>query len=131
MKEEKYMQIESIDHLVLTTKNLKACLYFYGDILGMKTTYQNDRYVLYFGKQKINIHTQKGEFQPAASNPSYGSLDMCFVVNEKIEDVQKEIEEKHYPIEQGIVKRHGARGDMHSIYLRDPDGNLIELCSYQ
>lgn len=124
------MQIQSIDHLVLTTKNLKECLHFYGGILDMKITHENGRYALHFGNQKINIHTRKGEFQPAAFNPSYGSLDICFVVDEKIEDIRLDIEKKHYPVEEDIVKRHGASGDMHSIYLRDPDGNLIELCSY-
>lgn len=125
------MQIQAIDHLVLTTKNLKGCLHFYGDVLEMKITHENNRYALYFGNQKINIHARKGEFQPSADNPSYGSLDICFMINEKIEDILKEIEKKHYPVEEGIIKRHGAGGDMQSIYLRDPDGNLIEPCSYQ
>lgn len=125
------MKIQTIDHLVLTTEKLEECLHFYGEVLGMKITHENNRYALHFGNQKINIHTRKGEFQPAAANPSYGSLDICFVVNDSVENIQKEIKEKDYPIEEGIVKRHGAKGDMHSIYLRDPDGNLIELCSYQ
>lgn len=125
------MKIQAIDHLVLTTDKLQECLHFYGEVLGMKITYENNRYAMCFGDQKINIHTRKGEFQPAAANPSYGSLDICFVVNDNIENIKKYIEEKKYPIEEGIVKRHGAKGDMHSIYLRDQDGNLIELCSYQ
>lgn len=83
-----------------------------------------------FGNQKFNIHTKPAEFLPAAEKPTYGSLDICLVVEEPIDVVKCDIEEKGYPIELGPVARHGARGDMKSIYLRDPDGNLVELCHY-
>ena len=88
------MKIQTIDHLVLTTEKLEECLHFYGEVLGMKITHENNRYALHFGNQKINIHTRKGEFQPAAANPSYGSLDICFVVNDSIENIQKEMFER-------------------------------------
>ena len=124
------MKINHIDHLVITTSHTDKCIHFYTDILGMKHEYHNNRHALYFGNEKINIHTRKAEFLPAAKNPTYGSLDLCFIIDGDIFETKKEIEEKGYPIELGPVTRHGALGEMTSIYLRDPDGNLIELSSY-
>lgn len=124
------MKIERLDHLVITTQNLKACLHFYKDILEMEVVEQAGRYALRFGEQKFNIHQKKAEFLPAASHPTYGSLDLCLVVAETIEEVKKEVELKGYPVEVGPVVRHGALGEMKSLYLRDPDGNLVELCHY-
>lgn len=124
------MKIKNIDHLVITTQNLKACLHFYVDVLGMECDRRNNRYAVRFGSQKFNIHTKKAEFLPAAEHPTYGSLDLCLVVDEDMESVVNEIRKKKYPIEEGPVIRHGALGEMKSIYLRDPDGNLVELCSY-
>lgn len=72
------MELKALDHLVLTTQNLDACLHFYIDILGMRHIEQNGRHALAFGCQKINIHTQKGEFQPAAAVPTYGALIYVF-----------------------------------------------------
>lgn len=124
------MKFKNIDHIVITTENLGACLHFYVDILGMELDQSNNRYALKFGRQKFNIHTRKAEFLPAAANPTYGSLDLCLIVEDDIDDVKHEIESKGYPIELGPVVRHGALGEMQSIYLRDPDGNLIELSKY-
>ena len=78
------MELKALDHLVLTTQNLDACLHFYVDILGMRHIEQNGRHALAFGYQKINIHTQKGEFQPAAAVPTYGSLDLCILTQTPI-----------------------------------------------
>ena len=116
---------------MITTENLEACLHFYVDILGMRAEEKNGRYALFFGNQKFNIHTRKAEFLPAAGNPEYGSLDLCLAIEGSIEDAEKEIKEKGGAIEEGPVTRHGALGEMKSIYLRDPDGNLIELASYE
>ena len=124
------MKVLNLDHLVITTADLKRCLYFYGDILGMDVVERDGRYAIFFGNQKFNIHTKPAEFLPAAEKPTYGSLDICLVVEEPIDVVKCDLEEKGYPIELGPVARHGARGDMKSIYLRDPDGNLVELCHY-
>lgn len=121
------MHITNLDHLVITTQNLEDCLHFYRDILGMDVEEKNGRYALRFGQEKFNIHQKKGEFQPAAAHPTYGSLDFCLLVEENINDVKKEVEKKGYPVELGPVVRHGARGEMLSLYLRDPDGNLVEL----
>lgn len=128
------MRIKNLDHLVITTQDLDACLHFYVDVLGMRCNKSNGRYSVYFGTQdfqKFNIHTRKAEFLPAAEHPTYGSLDLCLVVDDDIETVKREVERSGYPIEEGPVIRNGALGKMRSIYLRDPDGNLIELSSYR
>ena len=124
------MKVKSLDHLVLTTENLGACLRFYTDVLGMEAVHENNRHALKFGQQKIIIHTRKAEFMPAAKNPQSGALDICLVAEEPIEMVYRELMDKRVTLETGIVARNGARGRMKSIYLRDPDGNLVEICSY-
>ena len=124
------MKIASLDHLVLTTNDLTACLKFYAEVLSMAAVCKDNRYALHFGKQKINIHTKAAEFLPAAKNPQVGSLDLCFVIDEPIENVYDELISKGVSLETEIVERNGALGKMKSVYLRDPDGNLIELCSY-
>ncbi|MFC2662566.1 MAG: VOC family protein [Eubacterium sp.] len=124
------MKINRLDHLVLTTEDLAACLHFYVDILDMKSEESNGRYALRFGNQKINIHTRKAEFLPAAENPQYGSLDFCLIIDGSLEKARDEIRQKGWPLEMDIVKRHGAIGGMRSFYLRDPDGNLVEISSY-
>lgn len=124
------MRIGNLDHLVMTTQDLDDCLHFYVDVLGMRCERSNGRYSVRFGTgdfEKFNIHTRKAEFLPAAAHPTYGSLDLRLVVDEKIDAVRREVEESGYPIEEGPVVRYGARGEMQSIYLRDPDGNLIEV----
>lgn len=124
------MKVSHFDHLVITTQNLEACLHFYVDILDMELEHRNDRYAVRFGRQKINIHRKKAEFLPAAKNVTYGSQDICLIVEGDLEDVKAEIEKKGYPIELGIVRRTGAMGAIDSLYLRDPDGNLVELSAY-
>ncbi|TYZ24713.1 VOC family protein [Selenomonas ruminis] len=125
------MKIEQFDHLVLVTNSLTDCLRFYGDVLGMTIECKNNRYALRFGQQKINIHTRKAEFLPAAQYPTPGSLDLCLVVSGPMAEVKRELMEKGLSLETDIVARNGAQGNMQSIYLRDPDGNLVELCSYE
>ena len=124
------MKIDHLDHLVITTANLEACLHFYVDILGMELDDRNGRYAVKFGDQKINIHRRKAEFLPAARNVTYGSQDICLIAKGNIEDIRAEIEAKGYPIELGIVRRTGACGPIDSIYLRDADENLVEISVY-
>ena len=125
------MKVERFDHIVVTTDNLEKCLHFYVEILEMELDHNNDRYAVKFGNQKINIHRKKAEFLPAAKNVTYGSQDICLIAGGDIEDIKAEIEEKGYPIELGIVDRTGACGPIESIYLRDPDGNLVEISVYK
>ena len=125
------MKITEIDHVVLTTTDLEACLRFYTDILGMEKRETNGRFSLWFGRHKINIHTRPAEFLPAAENPVPGSLDLCFEMEDDITSVYAELKSKNAPLITGIVERNGAKGKMQSVYLRDPDGNLVELASYK
>lgn len=125
------MKIDRFDHLVVTTQDLEACLHFYVDILDMELDNRNNRYAVKFGRNKINIHRQQAEFLPAAQNVTYGSQDLCLIADGDINEIYKEIEAKGYPIELGIVQRTGAMGPIDSIYLRDPDGNLVEISVYR
>ncbi len=124
------MKISDIDHFVITTSNLKSCLDFYVGLLGMEHRESNGHHNLYFPNGKISIHTRKGEFQPAAENPTHGSQDFCLIVDGGLQDIKKELEAKKATIISDIVERHGAHGVMQSLYLSDPDGNLVELSSY-
>lgn len=124
------MQIARIDHLVLTTRDLERCVDFYGRVLGVPIVERNGRYEIRLGSTKINIHQRPGEFQPVAAIPQAGALDFCLVADTSIERVIAEVRERGWPIELGPVARHGALGAMTSIYLRDPDGNLVEIAHY-
>jgi catechol 2,3-dioxygenase-like lactoylglutathione lyase family enzyme len=90
----------------------------------------NGRIAVKFGDQKFNIHRGKAEFLPAARNVAYGSADLCLIAEGSIEQIHAELKAKGAPIELGVVRRTGARGPIDSIYLRDPDGNLIEISAY-
>ena len=124
------MRIKNIDHFVITTKNLEDCLNFYVNLLGMEHKEKDGHHSVVFGDQKINIHTRPKEFLPAAENITYGCMDYCLITDTDLEGIVCEIKAFGYPIEEGIVKRTGACGPMNSIYLRDPDGNLVEISSY-
>lgn len=124
------MKLNGFDHIVLTTADLGACLAFYEGLLGMRAEEKDGRYSLFFGTQKFNIHTRPAEFLPAAAYPLAGSLDLCFAAEGDAEAVCAELRAKGAPLVSGVVPRHGARGEMKSIYLRDPDGNLVELGFY-
>ena len=125
------MKISRLDHLVITTADLERCLHFYVEILGMELDRRDGRYAVRFGSQKFNIHCRPAEFEPAARHPTYGSQDICLVAEGKIEDIRAELEEKGCPIELGVVERTGALGLMDSIYIRDPDENLVEISVYK
>ncbi|MGH1386006.1 VOC family protein [Kordia sp.] len=125
------MKIERIDHFVLTVHNIEKTIEFYTNILGMKIiTFGQNRKALTFGNQKINLHEKGKEFEPKAQHPTCGSADLCFIVSENIEHVKTIIENKGITIIEGIVERTGTIGKIKSIYLRDPDLNLIELSNY-
>ena len=125
------MKISRLDHLVITTADLERCLHFYVEILGMELDRRDGRYAVRFGSQKFNIHCRPAEFEPAARHPTYGSQDICLIAEGKIEDIRAELEEKGCPIELGVVERTGALGLMDSIYIRDPDENLVEISVYK
>ncbi|ELX8378471.1 VOC family protein [Providencia vermicola] len=123
--------IDYLDHLVLTTTDQNACIDFYTSVLGMELiTFGTQRYALQFGQQKINIHQYGKEFEPKAHLPVPGSLDLCFISKTPIEQVIKHIEKQGVKIIDGPIKRTGAMGEILSIYVRDPDLNLIEISNY-
>lgn len=121
--------IKKIDHFVITTKNIKTCLEFYKK-LGFTVKNSGSRYELFAGDFKINMHILGGELSPHAVNVQPGSADICFEVDNILE-YKKILENQKLETELGIVDRTGVNGSMQSIYLRDPDGNLVEFCSYE
>ncbi|MFX3651399.1 MAG: VOC family protein [Paenibacillus sp.] len=122
------MQLERLDHLVLTVENLEATILFYTNILGMRVVeFGQGRKALQFGQQKINLHEKGKEFEPKAHIPTPGSADLCFLVSTPLEEVILHLTQHHAKIEEGPVERTGALGLIRSVYVRDPDGNLIEL----
>lgn len=124
------MQITALDHFVLTTQDFDRCVWFYCDVLGMELLCKDGRYALRFGTQKINIHRRPAEFLPAAENPVSGSLDLCLLTSTELPLVRMELEKQGLTLEAGIVERNGASGKLQSLYVRDPDGNLIEISKY-
>ncbi|NEO71594.1 VOC family protein [Moorena sp. SIO3H5] len=121
------MHIRSLDHLVLTVKSLDLTLAFY-KALGMEeVTFGNNRKALIFGSQKINLHEAGQEFEPKAQTPTPGSADLCFIVDTPLDEVIKELEQSGIEIIEGSVYRTGAVSALRSVYVRDPDQNLIEL----
>lgn len=126
------INIKNLDHLVLTVKDIDKTVEFYTKILGMKKEiFRGNRVALKFGNQKINLHKLGNEFEPKAFNVKEGSADLCFIVETSLEEVKKVLEKKDIFIEEGIVQRTGAMGNINSLYIRDPDNNLIELSNYE
>jgi catechol 2,3-dioxygenase-like lactoylglutathione lyase family enzyme len=120
--------IDHLDHLVLTTADEEACVRFYVDALGMTLeTFGAGRKALRFGNQKINLHVKGHEFEPKADVPTPGSLDLCFIASVPLEAVIERLGEKGVAIIEGPVMRTGATSRIRSVYMRDPDLNLIEI----
>ena len=125
--------IRHLDHLVLTTAREQACIAFYTQVLGMQLeTFTGGtppvvRRALRFGAQKINLHVQGAEFEPKAHLPVPGALDLCFIAAIPLARVQQRLAEARWPIVEGPVLRTGATGPIRSVYVRDPDFNLIEI----
>jgi catechol 2,3-dioxygenase-like lactoylglutathione lyase family enzyme len=125
------MKIDRIDHVVLTVNDVQQTCQFYERTLGFEiVTFKEGRIALHFGKQKLNLHQHGNEFEPKANAPTPGAVDLCFITETSIEDVRRELEAKGVPVELGPVTQVGALGKMFSVYLRDPDRNLIEIANY-
>ena len=126
--------IDHIDHVVLTTRDLPACLRFYSEILGMKhetfQTPKETRIALKFGNQKINVHEWGKEFIPRAHVAAPGTLDLCFIASVPLEKVIEKLNRENIPILEGPVMKTGAQGPIRSVYVRDPDLNLVEISEY-
>ena len=123
--------IDHIDHVVLTTRDLPACLKFYVEILGMKLdkfqTPTETRIALKFGNQKVNVHEWGREFTPRAHVAAPGTLDLCFIASLPLEEVIKKLEQNKVKIIYGPVMKTGATSKIRSVYVRDPDLNLVEI----
>jgi len=120
--------IDHLDHLVLTTVDKAACKDFYTRVLGMREeTFGNGRLALRYGNQKINVHERGHEFEPKAHLPVPGALDLCFIANIGLDAVVAHLNTQQWPIIEGPVQRTGATGPIRSVYVRDPDLNLIEI----
>jgi len=126
--------IDHIDHIVLTTRDKDACIRFYRDVLGMELvsfrTPTEERLALKFGEQKINLHEWGREFTPRAHVAVPGSLDLCFISSISLEKVVKRLNAAGIEIIEGPVKKTGAVGAIRSVYVRDPDLNLVEISEY-
>jgi catechol 2,3-dioxygenase-like lactoylglutathione lyase family enzyme len=120
--------IDHLDHLVLTTFDVDACTDFYTRVLGMQLeTFGAGRLALLYGNQKINIHVRGKEFEPKAHLPVPGALDLCFIARVSLDQVIAHLQQAQWPIIEGPVQRTGATGPILSVYVRDPDLNLIEI----
>jgi catechol 2,3-dioxygenase-like lactoylglutathione lyase family enzyme len=123
--------IDHLDHIVLTTRDKAACIRFYTEVLGMKTTTfrtpTEERFAFKFGNQKINVHEWGKEFTPRAHVAAPGTLDLCFIASVSLTEVVKRLEGNKIQILEGPVAKTGATGPIRSVYVRDPDLNLVEI----
>jgi len=123
--------IDHIDHIVLTTRDLAACIRFYSEVLGMKLerfrTPTEERMALKFGHQKINLHEWGREFAPRAHVAVPGSLDLCFIASKPLDEVILTLHQFKVKIIEGPVAKTGAVSKLRSVYVRDPDLNLVEI----
>ncbi|MEY2856896.1 MAG: hypothetical protein RLZZ74_1208 [Cyanobacteriota bacterium] len=125
------MKISSIDHWVLTVRNIQATCQFYHQVLGMEViTFGDHRYALKFGDQKINLHQLGQEFEPKAGSPTAGSADLCLITSVPLPQFMEHCDRCGVPIVLGPITRTGAKGKITSIYIRDPDQNLLEIANY-
>ena len=125
------MNIDRLDHLVLTVANIEVTCDFYMRVLGMQVvTFDNGRKALQFGAQKINLHEWGNEFEPRALQPTPGSADLCFITQVPLEQVLEHMRSCMVEIVEGPVSKTGAMGAITSVYIRDPDGNLLEIANY-
>lgn len=127
--------IDHVDHIVLTTRDRPACIRFYTEILGMKLvtfkTPTEERIAFTFGNQKINLHEWGKEFSPRAHVAAPGTLDLCFIASVSLDEVIKRLNQAKVPVIEGPVKKTGAKGPIRSVYVRDPDLNLVEISVYE
>jgi catechol 2,3-dioxygenase-like lactoylglutathione lyase family enzyme len=124
--------LERLDHPVLSVRDIEATCAFYQTVLGMtRETFGAGRTALHFGRQKINLHPHPSPIDPKAAAPTPGSADLCFIAATPLAEVIAHLEARGVAVEQGPVARSGAEGPITSVYVRDPDGNLIEVSNYE
>lgn len=126
------MKTDRLDHLVLTVKDIETACAFYTTALGMQVvTFGEGRKALAFGSQKINLHQKGKEFEPKAERPTPGSADVCIITSVPLPEVMAHLRSLGIQVIEGPVRRTGAIGPIVSLYIRDPDMNLIEVSNYE
>ena len=124
------ISIDSLDHLVLTVANIDTTVDFYTEILGMELSTVDGHKALSFGEQMIKLQQRGHEVNPKAAHPTAGALDFCFITSTSLDEVIRHLSEQKVRIEEGPIERNGAMGKMRSIYVRDPDKNLVQISNY-
>ncbi|MCH7335456.1 VOC family protein [Acinetobacter sp. NIPH 2699] len=126
------MKISHLDHLVLTVADIESTCQFYQSVLNFEViTFAENRKALQFGAQKINLHQVGKEFEPKAFQPTAGSADLCFIAETPLNEVVSHLQSLNIEVVEGPIERTGAMGKILSVYLRDPDQNLIEISNYE
>lgn len=122
------MQLDAIDHVVLTVRDIPASIAFYTRVLGMReVSFGKNRKALAFGQCKLNLHQAGKGFEPKAAHPVPGAIDLCLLARTPMDAIIQHLAAQHVAIEEGPIQRTGAQGPLLSVYVRDPDDNLIEL----
>ncbi len=122
------MELEAIDHVVLTVRDIPASVAFYSRVLGMReVVFGEGRRALAFGRCKLNLHQAGREFEPKAAHPAPGAVDLCLLARTPVAEIVRHLAAHDVAIEEGPIERTGSQGPILSVYVRDPDGNLIEL----
>ncbi len=125
------ISIDRVDHLVITVADVDRAVRFYEDVLGMKSvTFPGDRRAVTFGQQTIKLHAASDLVEPTATHPVPGAANLCLITDNALGEVQDHLRANDVRIEEGPVSRTGSTGPITSLYLRDPDGNLIEIARY-
>lgn len=125
------MKIDHLDHIVLTVADIDTTVDFYTRVLGFDlATFGEGRKALVFGVQKFNLHQRGKEFEPKAALPTPGAIDLCLISSTPVLQIVEELTRAGVLIEEGPVARTGAMGPIQSVYVRDPDQNLIEISNY-
>ena len=129
-------EVSAVDHIVMTVADMSKTVDFYCSVLGTKMVEFTlpfagpARKSLHFGKQKINLHHADSPYVPHAKSPQAGSVDLCFISSQSLDDWQAHLANHDVSVEEGPVRKTGANGTLMSLYIRDPDGNLIEISNY-
>lgn len=125
------MNIDRIDHVVMTVRSIEATCDFYSRVLDMRVViFADNRTALAFGRQKINLHLAGHEFEPKADAAAPGSIDICLIATTPLAEVIEHLTHCRVPVVEGPVRKTGATGPIRSVYFRDPDGNLVEVSNY-
>ncbi len=126
------IRVSALDHLVLTVRDLDATRGFYETVLGMTAEeFQPGRWALMFGRQKLNLHIAGQVIDPNVRHATPGSADLCLLTETPMDDVLAHLAACGIDVIEGPVRRTGATGPLESVYIYDPDENLLEIANPQ